>query len=221
MENIFISDIHLGVKDCKAEFLDSFLKKNKPKNLYLVGDIVDFWRLKNKSFWPQSHVNLVRRILSLARKETKVHWIIGNHDYHLVSYLDKNLYFEFGNISIERVVTHKNWLVLHGDQFDPFRNIAFIGDKLYGFLSMVTKRSGGIRNRVKKFAQDRIKFQEKAIKVAKSGRYDGVICGHSHNPKIEENYINCGDMIENFSLVIDEGDEHSFLPKLIYLDRRI
>ncbi|MFW5895488.1 MAG: hypothetical protein ACOCT9_01970 [archaeon] len=50
MENIFISDIHLGVKDCKAEFLDGFLKKNKPKNLYLVGDIVDFWRLKNKSF---------------------------------------------------------------------------------------------------------------------------------------------------------------------------
>lgn len=218
MENMFISDIHLGVKDCNAKSLDNFLKENKPKNLYLIGDIVDLWRLKSKSFWPQCHVDLVRRFLSLARRETKIHWIIGNHDWHLVSYLDNNLYFEFGNIYLERTAVYKNWLVLHGDQFDSLKKLCMIGDKLYGFISLFSRNSGKLRNKVKIFAQRKMEFEEKAIKAAKSGRYDGIICGHSHVPKIEEKYVNCGDMIENFSLIIDEGDENTFKPKLIYLD---
>jgi len=214
--NMFISDIHLGIRNCRAEILDEFLKQNKPKNLYLVGDIVDMWRLKNKSFWPQSHVNLVRRILSLARKETKVNWIIGNHDIHLVSYLDKSLYFEFGNISIMRATSYKNNLVIHGDQFDSLKKLANVGDKLYGVCSCISHKAGKLRNFVKTFAVNKMNFREKALKAAKAGRYDGIICGHTHTPCITGGYVNCGDMIESFTLVIDEGQE-TFEPKLIEL----
>lgn len=215
--NVFVSDIHLGIKDCEAEKLDNFLKKNKPNRLYLVGDIIDLWRLRSKSFWPQSHVDLVRRILSLAKKGTTVYWIIGNHDLHFLSYLDRNMYFEFGNIHLTRVTSYKNYLVIHGDQFDTWQKYGWVGDKLYALVSLFTKKSGQIRNDVKKYVIEKMNFERRAIRVAETGRYNGIICGHTHTPMITDKYINCGDMIESYSLVIDHNEGNEFIPELIFL----
>ena len=79
-KSIFISDVHLGSKGCKADLLCDFLKHNTSENLFLVGDIIDGWRLSRKYYWPQSHTNVIRRILTAAKRDTSVTYIAGNHD---------------------------------------------------------------------------------------------------------------------------------------------
>jgi UDP-2,3-diacylglucosamine pyrophosphatase LpxH len=217
MLDVFISDVHLGTKDSGCELLDKWLKLHSKQinNIYLVGDIIDMWRLKYKSHWPQSHVNFVRRILSFSRSGKNVYYIIGNHDGHLNDYTNNDLYFELGNMKVCRTAHYHGYLVLHGDQFDPYKIFSHIGDRLYGLLCMIAgKKSGSIKNKVKKFFQDKFKMREQAIKVAMSGKHRGIICGHTHVPEISEYYINCGDMIENFTLITFENGEN---PQLIYL----
>src|SRR4051812_8142301 len=77
---IWISDVHLGTPGCKAEFLLDFLKWNESDTLYLVGDILDGWRLRKGWHWPQAHNDVVQKILRKARKGTRVVYVPGNHD---------------------------------------------------------------------------------------------------------------------------------------------
>lgn len=214
--DIFVSDIHLGTKDCRCDLLDAWLKENKKsiQSIYLVGDIIDMWRLMHAVHWPQSHVNFIRRILSLAKCGKNIYYIIGNHDGHLNHYTDTNLIFELGNIKVCRTATYHNYLVLHGDQFDPYKTLAKVGDWLYGIACIFLKKSGKSKNKVKKFFQDKAKMRDNAIKVAKSGNYQGIICGHTHVPEISDQYINCGDMIENFTVVVFENGEN---PRMVHL----
>lgn len=214
--DVFISDIHLGTKDCRCDILDKWLKDNKKNinNIYLVGDIVDMWRLRHKTHWPQSHIDFIRRILSFSKAGKNVYYIIGNHDGHLNSYTNGDLIFELGNIKVSRTAVYHNYLVLHGDQFDPYKTLAKIGDWIYGIVCIFVKKAGKSKNKVKKFFQDKVDMRGKAIKVAESGNYSGIICGHTHVPEISEQYINCGDMIENFTIVVFDNGEN---PRLIHL----
>ena len=82
-KSIFISDVHLGTRGCQAEALIEFLKKNDCDRLYLVGDIIDGWQLKHRHYWPQSHSDVVRRVLTAAKRGTKVYYVLGNHDEFL------------------------------------------------------------------------------------------------------------------------------------------
>ncbi|MEY2972601.1 MAG: hypothetical protein RI886_378, partial [Pseudomonadota bacterium] len=91
---IFLSDIHLGSKGCQADLLLNFLKQYEPKKLFLVGDIIDCWRLKSKLYWPQSHSDVLRKFLTFAKNGTKVHFVTGNHDDFLRRYQPLSL----GNI---------------------------------------------------------------------------------------------------------------------------
>lgn len=216
--DVFISDVHLGTKDSRCDILDKWLKNNKKdiENIYLVGDIIDMWRLKHKKHWPQSHVNFIRRLLSLSKQNKNIYYIIGNHDSHLNHYTNGDLIFELGNIKVSRTATYYNYLVLHGDQFDPYKTLAHIGDWLYGIVCLFLKRkSGKIKNKVKKYFQDKAKMRDKAIKISLSGGYDGIICGHTHAPEVSEKYINCGDMIENYTIVVFDNGVN---PKLVYLN---
>jgi UDP-2,3-diacylglucosamine pyrophosphatase LpxH len=97
--SIFISDVHLGVKDCKAEALNNFLKHNTCDILYLVGDIIDGWKVQqNKLRWKQSHTNVVRRILGHAKRDTRVVYVAGNHDEFLRPMIPYGL--SFGSVEI-------------------------------------------------------------------------------------------------------------------------
>ena len=96
IDALFLSDIHLGSKGSNADQVIEVLKQYQPTYLFLVGDIIDGWLLKKKFRWPQSHTNVIRKILSYSKYGTKIYYLPGNHDEFLRDYLDQ----EFGNITI-------------------------------------------------------------------------------------------------------------------------
>jgi len=133
---IFLSDIHLGTRGCQAELLLDFLKKNESEYLYLVGDIVDGWRLKRWWYWPQAHNDVVQKVLRKARKGTNVIYIPGNHDEAARQYCQ----LTFGDVAVAEEAIHvqpdgKKLLVIHGDQFDGIvryaKWLAILGDWAY------------------------------------------------------------------------------------------
>jgi len=138
-KTIWLSDIHLGTKGCQAEKLLDFLYEYSCDKIYLVGDIIDGWRLSQNFYWPQSHSNVVRRLLSFSKKGTEIIFITGNHDEFLRSFSPLNL----GNIKVLDEAVHttedgKEILVIHGDQYDVVtkysRSIAVLGSVGYEML---------------------------------------------------------------------------------------
>jgi len=227
---IFLSDIHLGTRGCQAERLTSFLKMHTCDQLYLVGDIVDGWRLKSGFYWPQSHSNVVRRFLTAAKRGTEVIYVTGNHDEFLRRYSD----LQIGNLQVVDRIQHRtadgrSLLVVHGDEYDVItryhRWIAFLGDmgytlllrsnryvnffrrKLgYGYWSL----SAWLRYRVKRAVNFISEFEIAIARQCRLDGYAGVICGHIHHAEITDlegvRYMNCGDWVESCTALVE--DEH-------------
>lgn len=232
--SIFISDVHLGTKGCQADALCSFLKENTCNNLFLVGDIVDGWRLKKKWYFPQSHANVIRRILTAAKRDTKVYYILGNHDEAFRKFLQFDI--EIGNIKvIDRVdytaVNGKNYLVIHGDFFDALmvdkKWLMHIGDTLYNLMIWFNMHFNTVRGwfgmpywSLSKWLKDNTKqavnfinnYENHVAEYCKSHGYDGIICGHIHHAEIKNindvEYLNDGDFCESCTALIetDTGD---------------
>lgn len=231
-KTIWISDVHLGSKGCSAGELLDFLDNVKYDTLILNGDIIDGWRLKSKWFFPQQHVNVIRKILSASRKGKNIIFIPGNHDEFLRDYHDYELVM--GNIQIvnklEYVTRGKKFLVVHGDAFDNIvkyhKWIAVLGDVGYNLLitfnQIVNKFRdfmGWKRWSVSKYLKQQVKeaanfifdFEETASKAAQK-RFEGIICGHIHHPEIKlignENtlYMNSGDWVETCSWLGETED---------------
>lgn len=237
VRTIFISDIHLGSVGCKSQELIHFLKKFKFENLYLVGDIIDFWKLKNKFYWSQSQSDLLKKFLDLSRKNVKIVWILGNHDDILREYLEYNI--KFGNIIIKNSDVYESIkngkiLIIHGDEFDGIikysKFIFFIGDVLYTWLLYLNHYFNKFRNLLglkywslslflKQKTKQAIMFineYEKAISLeCKKNGYSGVICGHIHKPEIKKindiMYYNTGDWVESCSALIEDYDGNIYL----------
>ena len=149
--SIFISDVHLGTKDCKAEILNNFLKHNSCEKLYLVGDIIDGWKVQqNRLRWKQSHSNVLRRILGFSKHGSQVIYVAGNHDEFLRTFIPYGI--GLGNIAICNHIEHigvdgKHYLVVHGDMFDGITRLhkwlSILGDKAYDVvLSLNTNLIG-------------------------------------------------------------------------------
>jgi len=217
VEALFISDIHLGSKGCNAEALLNTLKQYQPKQLFIVGDFIDGWLLKKRHYWPQSHTNLIRKILSYSKKGTEVIYVTGNHDEFLRNYAP----LEFANIRIVNEAKFKNWWVVHGDAYDGVvkmsKLLAIGGSVGYELAIWFDRNLNKIRRKLKirpkslsKWLKDSVKnvvvfitsFESQLQYQAEKRKCKGVICGHIHTPIIKENYINCGDWIENNSYII-------------------
>jgi len=228
--SIFISDVHLGTKDCKADALNNFLKHNTCETLYLVGDIIDAWKIKqNKWRWKQSHTNVVRRILGHAKRDTRVVYVLGNHDEFLRPYLQYNL--NFGMVEMHNQIEHigadgKHYLVIHGDLFDGITRLApwlnFLGDRAYEFILSVNNRvnwilhrmgvgyfslSRFLKHKVKKAVDFIFEFEKTLAAYCKKRGYDGVICGHIHHAEIKTIngviYMNDGDWVESLTALVE------------------
>ena len=231
--SIFVSDVHLGTKDCKAGQLNNFLKHNSCDTLYLVGDIIDAWKIQqNKWRWKQSHTNVVRRVLGHAKRGTRVVFIAGNHDEFLRPMIPYG--FSFGLVEIHNQIEHtgadgKHYLVVHGDLFDGITRlapwIAFLGDKAYDFVLGLNNKFNWIRRRmgfgyfslskflkhkVKKAVDFIFKFEENLANYCKKRGFDGVICGHIHHAEIKEingvTYMNDGDWVESCTALVEHHD---------------
>ena len=150
---LFLSDIHLGTKGCQADLLLDFLRRYDADLIYLVGDIVDGWRLKSGWYWPQSHNDVVQKLLRKVRKGARLIYIPGNHDEFLRDYLGTN----FGGIELADQAIHegadgRRYLVIHGDQFDLVvrhaRWLAFLGDGAYTLALFVNTHLNIVRRRL-------------------------------------------------------------------------
>lgn len=229
--SIFISDIHLGSRGCKADLLCDFLKHNNAENLYLVGDIIDGWRLKKRWYWPQSHSNVVRKVLTAANRGTQVHYIAGNHDEVLRPWI--KMIPQLGNLTISNRQDYQDlqgrkFLVIHGDMFDSLmtlnsgRFLMNIGDKLYDLLIKINDVWSAVRSKlglpywsVSKWIKHNTKqavgyvlnFEKLLSNYCKSKGYDGVICGHIHTAEIKDIdgivYMNDGDWVESCSALVE------------------
>lgn len=244
-KSIWISDLHLGTKGCKAELLCKFLKENQCENLFLVGDIIDGWKLSRSWYWPQEHSNVIRKILTKAKRGTKVTYIIGNHDEFFRTWLDHDL--TIGNITIKNSENYidgngRLWLITHGDMFDQvtrhWRWVSVLGDRAYNFLIASNyfvhkfrsffglgywSLSKYIKTRTKQAVNFIYKFEEHLAKHAKDSNAYGVICGHIHSPTIKTIndvvYINTGDWVETCSAVVETIDGEFKLLVLSQLDK--
>ena len=231
--SIFVSDVHLGTRDSQAEKLNNFLKHNSCDTLYLVGDIIDAWRIQqNKWRWKQSHTNVVRRVLGHAKRGTRVIYIAGNHDEFLRPMIPYG--FSFGLVEIHNQIEHigadgKHYLVVHGDLFDGITRlapwIAFLGDKAYDVILSFNSRFNWVRHRfgfgyfsLSKYLKHKVKkaidfifqFERNLADYCKKRGFDGVICGHIHHAEIKEingvTYMNDGDWVESCTALVEHWD---------------
>jgi len=227
---LFISDVHLGTRASQALVLLDFLKHNEAETIYLVGDILDFWRIKRGAIWPQAHNDVLQKLLRKVRKGTRLIYIPGNHDEGLRDYAGMH----FGGIEIERQALHttadgKRYLVMHGDEYDVVvryaRWLAFLGDRGYELalwsnwpLNFIRRRLGlgywslsaYLKHRVKTAVSFIGEFEKNLADEARRHAVDGVICGHIHHAADREiggvHYINTGDWVESCTAV---GETHT------------
>jgi len=228
--SIFLSDIHLGTKGCRADFLLDFLREHDSEYLYLVGDIVDGWQLKKGWYWPQAHNDVVQKLLRKARKGTKVIYVPGNHDEMLRQFAEN----QFGGVDVVEETIHVNadgrrFLVIHGDLFDGVMKyapwLAHLGDWAYTTaLSLNTtynrircklgypywSLSAYLKNRVKNAVSFITDFEQTLAHEAKRRELDGIICGHIHHAEIREIdgilYCNDGDWVESCTALVEGWD---------------
>ncbi|SEN77926.1 UDP-2,3-diacylglucosamine pyrophosphatase LpxH [Loktanella fryxellensis] len=234
IKTLFLSDVHLGTPGCQAEMLLSFLEKHPADTIYLVGDIVDAWRLQRGWFWPQSHNDVLQTLLTRAHDGARIIYIPGNHDEVLRNYLGTH----FGGVEVVRTATHvtangKRLLVTHGDQFDSIvvnaKWLAHLGDRAYGFalwlntwLNRVKRLWGGqywslsnwAKQQVKQAVNYIVEYERILAAEARRHGYDGIVCGHIHAASIRKidglDYINTGDWVESCTAVVEDmnGDLH-------------
>ncbi|MDA0785903.1 MAG: UDP-2,3-diacylglucosamine diphosphatase [Proteobacteria bacterium] len=224
---IWISDIHLGTRGCKAEHLLDFLRHTDSEHLYLVGDIVDGWRLKKSWYCPQAQNDVVQKLLRKARKGTKVVFVPGNHDEVLRDYTG----LVFGGITLQKEAFHitadgRRLWVTHGDQFDAVvhyaRWLALLGDWAYNTVQVINywmnharrllgfrywSLSAFLKHRVKNAVQFISRFEEVVAEEARKRGADGVVCGHIHHAEMREMngilYCNDGDWVESCTALVE------------------
>jgi UDP-2,3-diacylglucosamine pyrophosphatase LpxH len=227
---IFISDIHLGTRGCKADYLLDFIKHTDCETMYLVGDIVDGWRMKRTWYWPQAHNDVVQKLLRKVRKGMRLVYVPGNHDEFLRDYQGVH----FGGVEVTRETIHetadgKRLLVIHGDEFDGVvkyaRWLALLGDWAYVTMLQVNtwfnylrrklgfgywSLSAYLKHRVKNAVQFISNFEEAVVAEARRQGVDGVVCGHIHSAEMRMIdgvlYINDGDWVESCTALVEHMD---------------
>lgn len=228
--SLFISDTHLGNKDCKAELLLEFLSSVTTDTLYLVGDIIDMWEMSRQFRWPEAHNAVMHKIVQMGQSGTRIVYLPGNHDAPVQKYSGMDI----AGIDIQRECVHttamgKRYLVLHGDQFDANVTLgrfhAWMGDKAYDLLLFVNRwynrarqwrnyhywsLAGHIKQHISGANKAIARYREACVRAARIRGLDGVICGHIHHPQnLYEHgihYINDGDWIENCSALAEDNE---------------
>ncbi len=226
--SIFISDIHLGTRGCKAEQLLEFLETHDCDQLYLVGDIVDGWRLKRSWYWPEAHNRVMQKFLAMARAGTRVIYIPGNHDevardYHRLTIGDVMILRD----AVFETADGRRFLVIHGDEFDGVvkyaKWLAHLGDAAYNlalalnnWFNLARRRLGYpywslsayLKRKVKNAVEYIDNFEEALSEEARRRGLDGVICGHIHHAQIRDldgiTYCNDGDWVESCTALVED-----------------
>jgi UDP-2,3-diacylglucosamine pyrophosphatase LpxH len=226
--SIWISDIHLGTRGCRADLLLDFLKHTESEYLYLVGDIVDGWHLRKRWYWPQKHNDVVQKILRRAKHGAHVFFVAGNHDEFARGFCGLN----FGGVYVTNQIIHetadgKRLLIMHGDQFDAVmscaRWLAHLGDAAYELalklnilFNFVRSKFGfpywslsaWLKYKVKNAVDHISSFEHFIAESARHSQADGVVCGHIHHAQIrmigDVLYCNDGDWVESCTALVED-----------------
>jgi UDP-2,3-diacylglucosamine pyrophosphatase LpxH len=227
---IFLSDVHLGLRSCRSDSLVDFLRNVQCEKLYLVGDIIDGWRLRRSWYWDAYHDEVIRLILRMARHGTEVIYVPGNHDEIFRDWLG----LEVAGVKLSREAEHiaadgRRFLVIHGDEFDGViryaKFLAHMGDWAYDLALLVNRWFNFLRRRLgypywslsqwlKRQVKEAVKaidrFETALAQEARSRGMDGVICGHIHHPEIRMIhgilYMNDGDWVESCTALVEHQD---------------
>ena len=231
VRSIFISDVHLGTRGCQAQRLLDFLRHYEAENLFLVGDIIDFWAMNRSIHWTPTQNTVVQKVLRAARKGTRVVLVPGNHDEALREYVGT----AFGDIELSYDHVHttadgRSFLLIHGDEFDQVtryhRWVAVLGDIAYNalvrintWLSFVRRHlgrpgywslAGYAKRKVKSAVSFIYDFEDSVIRAVREREVDGVICGHIHAAAIKQvdglTYVNCGDWVDSCTGIVEHTD---------------
>ena len=231
VRSVFLSDIHLGTRGCQADRLLEFLRTYRSDNLFLIGDIIDFWSMSRGIHWTSTQNTVVQKILRRARHGQRVTLIPGNHDEALREYDG----VAFGDIIVRSEHVHvtadgRRFLLVHGDEFDQVtryhRWLALIGDvgytalvrlnALLSRLRRVLRRpgywsiAGYAKSRVKRAVSFIFDFEASVVRAVRERGLDGVICGHIHSATIRAidgvTYINCGDWVDSCTAIVEHHD---------------
>jgi len=224
---IWISDVHLGARAAKATALLAFLRASRCSHLYLVGDILDFWKLRKRVHWPSDHSAVLSHVLALTRQDTRVTYVPGNHDVEFRGYG----IVELGGIEVRDEVVHhtadgRRLLVTHGDRFDDYGEesawLVALGDWLYTWtvraselLNVVRRRMGApywslslhLKQKVKGAVGFVSRFEGRVTDFARERHVDGIVCGHIHKAELREidgiTYANDGDWVESCTALVE------------------
>ena len=227
---LFLSDLHLGTRDSQAHLVLDMLRHVNADTIYLVGDIIDGWQMSGGWYWPQSHNDVIQKLLRKVRRGARMVFVPGNHDEFLRQFFG----LSFGGIEIRRNAIHtaadgKRYLITHGDEFDVVvrhsKWLAHLGDWAYTTALFINtyfnraRRTFGLpywsfsawaKLKVKNAVSFIGSFENELANEARRRGVDGVICGHIHHPVIREFhgavYVNIGDFVESCSLVVEHWD---------------
>jgi UDP-2,3-diacylglucosamine pyrophosphatase LpxH len=233
----WISDVHLGTRGSQAAALLEFLRDHEFETLYLVGDLIDIWSLRRRRYWPQSHNDVVQKLLRKARKGTRLVYIPGNHDEFVAGFPG-----DFGNIEImpntvHRTLDGRRILVMHGHELDTVvQNIGWLahaGDIGYQLLLQANHPVHWVRHRLglapwslSAYVKLRVKnavnfisdFEEAVGRYAADAGVNAVLCGHIHSPSIRQigdvSYYNCGDWVEHCTALVEDWNGKVSLMRL-------
>lgn len=222
---VVISDVHLGTYGCHAKELLKYLKSIRPKTLILNGDIIDIWQF-SKSYWPESHMKVIRKLMKFVSEGVQVHYLTGNHDEMLRKFDGMEMGgFHLQNKLILNLDGKKGWF-FHGDVFDVTMQhskwLAKMGAVGYdtlillnSFVNWVLTKAGrekmSFSKKIKAKFKDAVKFinsfEQTAAELAIEKGYDYVVCGHIHQAEMREistdegkvTYLNSGDWVESLT----------------------
>lgn len=226
----WISDVHLGTRGSKAAALVEFLRVNEFDTLYLVGDLIDIWALRRGIYWPQTHNDVIQKLLRKGRKGTEIIYITGNHDEFLEGY-----HGTYASITLQQNAVHttaegKRLLIIHGHELDAVVQnlgwLAHVGDigyalllKLNGMANCFRKIFGRtdywslsayVKSSVKNVVNFVGQFEEAVVRYAKEYSVDGVLCGHIHTAAVRKigavDYFNTGDWVESCTAIVEHFD---------------
>ncbi len=227
---MFISDVHLGSKDCKAVELNAFLKQYRCDRLYLVGDIFDGWKMRAGIFWTADFNRVLRRLLKLAKHGVQITYITGNHDEFLRKYANNSFdNIDLCNRAVHVTADNRRLLVIHGDQFEGVarcsRLLRHIGDHGYAFLMLLNRWYNRLRvkygygywsfagflkrhiNRAQQYIND---YEHAVAYGAQKQGFDGVVCGHIHHAASRKilgiDYFNTGDWVESCTAIVEDDN---------------
>jgi UDP-2,3-diacylglucosamine pyrophosphatase LpxH len=228
VRTVFLSDIHLGARECRADLVLEFLRSVHADELVLVGDIIDLWSMRRTPYWPAAHNDVLRTLMARARGGQRIVYVPGNHDETFREYCGS----AFGSLEVRREYEHvtargQRFLVVHGDEFDVHvecsRWLAATGTVAYDLALLLNRGYNWLRHAfgypywsLATFLKSRFgdamrhieRYEQAATRHAQRRGYDGIICGHIHQPVQREldgvQYCNTGDWVENCTALVED-----------------